>query len=52
MIANEEQQVFVGFERDLVEIGDLDLLARVDFLKRIGLSLRAVFGASHLLERR
>ena len=52
VIADEEQDVFVGFERDLVEVGNLDDLARVDFLKRIGRALRGVFGARHLLVRR
>ena len=49
VVADEEQQILIGFERHLVKIRDLLYLSRVNFLVRIGSSLRGFDRALQLL---
>ena len=49
MIADEEQHVLVGLDRDLMNLRFLEALARVKFLERIEARLRGIDGALDLL---
>ena len=51
VIANEKQQVFVGLERDLVQVGLGEFLAGVDFREWIGPRMRRFERALDLLAR-